>query len=165
MKGEAEPSPSPPPSPPSPTTSALMARHPAMGSTHASREVETWSSISAINRFILSDLTRWSTFFGNSISTPLSPSAVMNSTSYPHTSVLGLLGWSLSLLGKKWLERRRRKSFWWVQILRRRRMKILANVLHQVRDIDLNYFCQDCHLPPLPIPHHCPFPTVRKNRF
>ena len=108
MRCEAEPSPSPLLSP---TTSALMARLPAMGSTHASREVETSSSISAINRFILSDLTRWSTLFGNSISRPLSPFAVMNSTSYPQTSVLGSLGRPRSLLGKNGLRGEEKKGF------------------------------------------------------
>ena len=104
------PSPSPPPPPSSPSTSASKARLPAVVSTNASGEVKA-SSISAISRFAPSDLTRWSTSFGNSLSTPSSPSAPTNSTSPPRTSVLGSLGRSPSLLGKMSGQEKEKRGF------------------------------------------------------
>ena len=88
------PVPSPPPPPSSPSTS--KARPPVVISTNPSGEVKSSSSMSAINRFTSSELTRWSTSFP----TPSSPSVSMNSASPPRTSMLGSLGRSPSLLGK-----------------------------------------------------------------
>ena len=105
------PIPVPSPSPPPPSASTSKVRLPAVVSTNASGEIKASSSISAINRFTPSDLTRWSTSFGNSLSTPSSPSVPTNSTSPPRTSVLGSLARSPSLLGKIGGQEREKKGF------------------------------------------------------
>jgi hypothetical protein len=94
------PLPSPPPLPSSPSTSASKARLPAVVSNDASGS----SSISAINR--LPDLPRWPTPFGNSLSTPSSPSVPTNSTSPSRTSMLGSLSRSPSVLGRQEKEKK-----------------------------------------------------------
>jgi hypothetical protein len=87
--------PSPPPRPSSTT------RSPALLSTNASEEVKGSSSIPVINQFT-TELTRWSTSLGNSLSTPSSPSVSIppNSTSPPRSSVFASLSRSPSLLSK-----------------------------------------------------------------
>ena len=117
------PSPSPPPS--SPSMSASRAR---LASTNASGEVK---ASSATNRFTPSDLTRWSTSFGNSLSTPSSPSAPTNSTSPPRTSVLGSMGRSPSLLGKITGQEKEKKGF-----LRKRVSRDLAKDKEKEKDRD-----------------------------
>ena len=86
--------PSPPPRPSSTT------RSPALLSTNASEEAKGSSSIPVINQFT-TELTRWSTSLGNSLSTPSSPSISIspNSTSPPRSSVFGSLGRSPSKVG------------------------------------------------------------------
>ena len=124
------PIPVPSPSPPPPSTSASKVRLPAAVSINASGEVKVSSSISAINR-ITPDLTRWSTSFGNSLSTPSSPSAPTNSTSPPRTSVLGSLGRSPSLLGKISGQEREKKGF-----LKKRMSRDLAKDKEKEKDRD-----------------------------
>ena len=95
------PSPSPPPL--SPSKSVPKARIPTMVSTNTSGEGKA-SSSNSINRFTPSD--RWPTSFGNSLSTPPSPSTTTHSTSPSRTSMLGSLGRSPSKISGQEKEKR-----------------------------------------------------------
>ena len=120
------PSPSPPPSSPSKSTS--RGRIPMVVNTNTSGEVKASPSISAVNRFTPSDLTRWPSSFGNSLPTPPSPSAPTHSTSPPRTSILGSLGRSPSKISGQEKEKR--------GFLRKRMSRDLVKDKEKERDRD-----------------------------
>ncbi|KAF8801741.1 hypothetical protein BYT27DRAFT_7245031 [Phlegmacium glaucopus] len=124
------PMPSPPPHPPpgsshvpshtsSASTSTSTTRPPVLhssapGGTGGDVEVKSSPLSSAANRFMSSDLARWSSSVGISLSTPSSPSVSAavspNSISPPRSSVFGSLGRSPSLLGKVGIGQEREKK-------------------------------------------------------